>query len=383
MHPTIYLDYASTTPVDPAVAKVMMDCLTLDGNFANPASRSHRPGWMAEEAVDIARHQIADAVNADAREIIFTSGATESNNLAIKGAVDAIAQENKHIITVATEHKAIIDVFEYLTTKGVEVTYLKPAKDGLVSVSQLEEAIRPHTVLVSIMHVNNETGVIQDIERLGAVCRDHNILFHCDAAQSTGKCDIDLSTMPVDLMSFSAHKTYGPKGIGALFIRRKPKVQIIAQMHGGAHERGFRSGTLPTHQIVGMGKAFEIAAQERLHEQARIGQLRDTLWESVRHLPDIRLNGHASRRVANTLNISFGQLDSQQLMPALMPLAVSSGSACTSATMTPSHVLTAMGVDQVHAHSAIRISLGRFSTNEEVDFAANHIVDVVSKLTAL
>jgi len=381
MHPTVYLDYASTTPVDPAVAEAMMACLTLDGNFANPASRSHRPGWMAEEAVDIARHQIADLVNADAREIVFTSGATESNNLAIKGAVSAVDQEKKHIITVASEHKAVIDVFEYLASTGVDVTFIKPGSDGLVSVSQLEQALTPNTVLVSIMHVNNETGVIQDIQNLGAVCKAHGILFHCDAAQSTGKCDIDLAELPVDLMSFSAHKTYGPKGIGALYIRRRPKVNVHAQMHGGAHEKGFRSGTLPTHQIVGMGKAFELAGQKRQSEQARIGQLRDSLWQKIKHLPDIRLNGNETQRVGNTLNVSFGKLDGQQLMPALMPLAVSSGSACTSATMTPSHVLTAMGVDNIHAHSAIRISLGRFTTEEEVNFAADHIISVVSKLT--
>lgn len=382
MRQNIYLDYAATTPVDPAVADAMTACLTLDGNFANPASRSHGPGWMAEEAVDIARHQIADLVNVDGREIIFTSGATESTNIALKGAVEASAAASNHIITVRTEHKATIDTCEYLQSQGVDVTFLTPDSTGLISLEQLDEALQSNTLLVSVMHVNNETGVIQNIQAIALWCQSKGVLMHCDAAQSTGKCKLDLAATPIDLMSFSAHKTYGPKGIGALFVRRSPRVKVAAQMHGGAHERGYRSGTLPTHQIVGMGKAFELAGEVLVAEQARLTEYRDILWNVLQHLPDVHLNGHPTERVANTLNISFGKLDSQQLMPALAPLAVSSGSACTSATMTPSYVLTAMGIEDAYANSALRLSLGRFTTAEEVNFAAQHIFDVVTKLAA-
>jgi cysteine desulfurase len=381
MQLTIFLDYASTTPVDPAVADAMIACLTLEGNFANPASRTHRPGWMAEEAVDIARHQIADLVNADAREIIFTSGATESNNLAIKGALSANSQKGKHIITMATEHKAVLDVFDYLATQGFDVTVLNPEANGLLNLTTLEQNLREDTALVSVMFVNNETGVIQDIDAIGNLCRERNILFHSDAAQATGKVAIDLAELPVDLMSFSAHKTYGPKGIGALYIRRRPKIHVDPQIHGGAHERGFRSGTLPTHQIVGMGKAFELAGQQLADEQARIRALRDMLWEGIKDLPGIVRNGEPDRCVANILNISVGTLDSQRFLPALAPLAVSSGSACTSATMTPSHVLTAMGIDDEHAHSAIRLSLGRFSTKDDVERAIRQLRQVVLSFT--
>lgn len=385
MTASIYLDYAATTPVDPAVADAMVNCLTLDGNFANPASRSHRLGWLAEEAVDVARHQIADVVNADAREIIFTSGATESNNLAIKGAMQALAKagdKRNHIITLGTEHKAVLDVCAYLQTQGFEVSYLTPDKYGRFSAEQLKTSLQDNTALVTVMHVNNETGVTQDIAGLADVCRAEGVLLHCDAAQSVGKCKIDLQQLGVDLMSFSAHKAYGPKGIGALYIRRRPRVNVVAQIHGGAHERGFRSGTLPTHQIVGMGKAFELAEQLREQEAQRLSVLRDKLWAGLQQLSCVRLNGSLAHQVPHILNVSFGTLDSQQLMPALAPLAVSSGSACTSATMTPSHVLSAMGVSNEYAHSAIRLSIGRFTSEDEINFAISHIYEVVSKLTS-
>ena len=381
MQNSIFLDYASTTPVDPVVADAMMQCLTLDGNFANPASRTHRPGWMAEEAVDIARHQIADLVNADAREIVFTSGATESNNLAIKGALSANPDRGKHIITLATEHKAVLDVFSHLATQGYDVTVLQPNANGMLDIDVLKSHLREDTALVSAMFVNNETGVVQDIAAIGEACHGNNTLFHCDAAQATGKLPIDLSTLPVDLMSFSAHKTYGPKGIGALFIRRRPKVNVDALIHGGAHERGFRSGTLPTHQIVGMGKAFEIAAERMDKDREYIGNLKQMLWNGIKDLPGIKRNGDAIHCVENILNISVGTLDSQRFLPALAPLAVSSGSACTSATMTPSHVLTAMGIDDEHAHSAIRLSLGRFSTKDDVEFAIEQLKKIVVTFT--
>ena len=381
MQTSIFLDYASTTPVDPLVAEAMMSCLTLEGNFANPASRTHQLGWMAEEAVDIARHQVADLLNADAREIVFTSGATESNNLAIKGVLSANPDKGKHIVTVATEHKAVLDVFEYLKTRGYTVTVLNPQPNGLIDLSQLREAITHDTALVSVMHVNNETGVIQNIAQIGQLCRDSGVIFHTDAVQAVGKVPIDLTRLPVDLMSFTAHKVYGPKGIGGLYIRRRPQIKVDAQMHGGAHERGFRSGTLATHQIVGMGKAFEVAGERLSDDKQRIQGLRDALWQGLKDLPNIRLNTDFDHAVANVLNISLGTLDSQRFLPALSPLAVSSGSACTSATMTPSHVLTAMGMSDAHAHSAIRLSVGRFSTEQDIDFAIQKIREVTLALT--
>lgn len=381
MNTSIFLDYASTTPVDPVVAKAMMGCLTLEGNFANPASRTHGPGWLAEEAVDIARHQVADLVKADAREIIFTSGATESNNLAIKGALSANSDKGRHIVTLATEHKAVLDVFTAMESKGYEVTQLNTQANGRVDIEQLRNAIREDTALVSVMYVNNETGVIQDIAEIGNLCRQREVIFHTDAAQATGKVAIDLQTLPVDLMSFSAHKTYGPKGIGALFIRRRPRVLVDAQMHGGAHERGFRSGTLPTHQIVGMGKAFELAGEHLAKASEVITSHRNTLWQGIQDLPDIQLNSDSDYSVPHIMNISLGTLDSQRFLPALAPLALSSGSACTSATMTPSHVLTAMGISNDYAHSAIRISFGRFTTASDITTAIEKIREVTLAFT--
>lgn len=394
MQAPIFLDYASTTPVDPDVAQAMMGCLTLEGNFANPASRTHRPGWLAEEAVDIARHQIADAVNADAREIIFTSGATESNNLAIKGLLlasavrDSVhanaphnAREKRHIITMSTEHKAILDVFAFMETQGFRTTYLDPEPNGLLDLNKLQHAICDETALVSVMMVNNETGVIQDTQAIGALCRENGIVYHCDAAQATGKLHIDLATLPVDLMSFSAHKTYGPKGIGALFIRRRSRLKVEPLIHGGAHERGYRSGTLPTHQIVGMGKAFELASQLREKDSKHAALLKKRLWQGISDLSDVQMNCQESACVPNIINLSLGTLDSQLFLPALAPLALSSGSACTSATMTPSHVLTSMGIDDERAHSAIRLSFGRFSTLDDVDIAIEKIRAVYLGMT--
>lgn len=381
MQKAIFLDYASTTPVEPAVAEAMMKCLCIDGNFANPASRSHQLGWFAEEAVDIARHQVADLFNADAREIVFTSGATEANNLAIKGSLAANPDKGKHIITVSTEHKAVLDVFEHMKTLGYRVTVLKPQENGLLNFEELRAAIENDTALISVMFVNNETGVIQNIAQIGELCRQHNILFHTDAVQAVGKLAIDLSLLPVDLMSFSAHKVYGPKGVGGLFVRRRPRVLVHAQMHGGAHERGFRSGTLATHQIVGMGKAYEIAAQRIDADNQHCRILRDRLWKGIQVLPGVRANTAFESAVGHILNVSLGTLDSQQFLPALAPIAVSSGSACTSATMTPSHVLTSMGISNEHAHSAIRFSVGRFTTEQDVDFAIQKITEVVLAFT--
>ncbi|WP_026377229.1 IscS subfamily cysteine desulfurase [Aestuariibacter salexigens] len=376
----IYLDYAATTPVDPRVAEKMTACLTMDGNFANPASRSHRFGWQAEEAVDFARSQIAELVNCDPRELVFTSGATESDNLAIKGVAMAYADKGKHVITMSTEHKAVLDSCGWLETQGFEVTYLAPGSNGLLDLAELEAAIRPDTVLVSVMHVNNELGVIQDIAAIGALCQEKHILFHVDAAQSTGKVAIDLQTLPVDLMSFSAHKTYGPKGIGALFVRRRPKIHLHAQIHGGGHERGMRSGTLPTHQIVGMGEAFAIAGQELEQERVRLAGLRQRFLEIVGQLPGVVVNGNLSHSVAGVVNVGFDDVDGESLIMALHELAVSSGSACNSASMAPSYVLKALGLDDALAHSSLRFSFGRFTTRAEVEFAANKVVEVVSSL---
>ncbi|QGF26243.1 IscS subfamily cysteine desulfurase [Pantoea eucalypti] len=379
----IYLDYAATTPADPRVASKMMQFLTLDGTFGNPASRSHRFGWQSEEAVDVARNQIAELVNADPREIVFTSGATESDNLAIKGAAHAHQARGKHIITSQTEHKAVLDSCQQLEREGFDVTYLTPATNGIISPGQLRAALRDDTILVTLMHVNNETGVIQDIAAFGEICREREILFHVDATQSVGKLPIDLSLLPVDLMSFSAHKLYGPKGIGALYVRRKPRVQIAAQIHGGGHERGMRSGTLPVHQIVGMGEAYRIAAEERETEMARIQALRDRLWQGISALPDVTLNGDLQQSAPNILNLSFADVEGESLIMALKDLALSSGSACTSASLEPSYVLRALGLSEELAHSSLRFSLGRFTTEEEIDYAIALVQKSVTRLRAL
>jgi len=376
----VYLDYASTTPVDPQVATKMAACLTTQGNFGNPASRSHRFGWVAEEAVDVARNQIADLVNCDPREIVFTSGATESDNLAIKGVIDAADKQQKHVITVATEHKAVLDTVEFLAGQGVRVTVLAPDTHGLISVEQVAEAIGDDTVLVSVMHVNNEIGVIQDIAAIGELCREHQVYFHVDAAQSLGKLPIDLTALPVDLMSFSAHKCYGPKGIGALYVRRRPKVQIVAQIHGGGHERGIRSGTLPTHQIVGFGEACELAGQLLNKEASRLRGYTEMLWEEVSRLDDVYLNGHLTQRVPGIINISFGGVDGESLVMGLHDIAISTGSACTSASMAPSYVLTALGRSAELAHAGLRFSAGRFTSEEDIRFAAHRVIETVKTL---
>jgi cysteine desulfurase len=376
----IYLDYSSTTPVDPRVAAKMADCLTSDGVFGNPASRSHKFGWVAEEAVDIARNQIADLVNADPREIVFTSGATESNNLAIKGAANFYGKKGKHLITLKTEHKAVLDTMRQLEREGYEVTYLDPEPNGLIILDKLIAAIRPETILISIMHVNNEIGVIQDIAAIGEMCRERKILFHVDAAQSTGKVPIDLQTTKVDLMSFSAHKTYGPKGIGALFVRRKPRIRLEAQMHGGGHERGMRSGTMATHQIVGMGEAFRIAKEDMGAENERLMMLRNKLWNGIKDMEAVYLNGDMESRIAGNLNVSFAYVEGESLIMALKDMAVSSGSACTSASLEPSYVLRALGLNDELAHSSIRFTTGRFTTEAEIDYVIGVIRNAIEKL---
>ncbi len=379
----IYLDYSATTPVDPRVAKAMMECLTPEGNFGNPASRSHAFGWKAEEAVDEARKNVAALVNADPKEIVWTSGATESNNLAIKGAAHFYSKNGKHIITLKTEHKAVLDACRQLEREGFEVTYLEPETDGLVDIDKLKAAIRDDTVLISIMHVNNEIGVVQDIKTIGALAREKKIIFHVDAAQSPGKVEIDVKDMNVDLMSFSAHKTYGPKGIGALYVCRKPRVRIEAQMHGGGHERGMRSGTLPTHQIVGMGEAFRIAKEEMASENERIRALRDRLLNGLNDMEEVYINGDLDHRVPHNLNMSFNFVEGESLIMALKDIAISSGSACTSASLEPSYVLRALGRDDELAHSSLRFSIGRFTTEEDVDHAIKVIRQAVSKLRDL
>jgi len=376
----IYMDYSSTTPVDKRVAEKMMECLTLDGNFGNPASRSHRFGWQAEEAVDVARNQVAELINADPREIVFTSGATESNNLAIKGAANFYKKNGKHLITVKTEHKAVLDAFRQLERDGFEVTYLDPKPDGLVCLDMLEKSMRDDTVLVSIMHVNNEIGVIQDIEAIGELCRFRKIIFHVDAAQSAGKIPIDLKSLKVDLMAFSAHKIYGPKGIGALYVRRKPRIRLEAQIHGGGHERGMRSGTLPTHQIVGMGKAFALAKDEMARDHEHAINLRDRLWNGLKNIEAVYINGDQTQRVPGNLNVSFAYVEGESLIMALKDMAVSSGSACTSASLEPSYVLRALGLTDELAHSSIRFSVGRFSTVEEIDYVVETVQNAIGKL---
>ncbi|HEY9275500.1 MULTISPECIES: IscS subfamily cysteine desulfurase [Achromobacter] len=374
----IYLDYSATTPVDPRVVDKMVPWLYE--NFGNPASRSHAFGWESEEAVERAREEVAKLVNADPREIVWTSGATESNNLAIKGAANFYSERGKHIVTVKTEHKAVLDTCRELERQGFEVTYLDVKDNGLIDLDTFKAALRPDTVLVSVMMVNNEIGVIQDVETLGEICREKGIIFHVDAAQATGKVAIDLQKLKVDLMSFSAHKTYGPKGIGALYVRRKPRIRIEAQMHGGGHERGFRSGTLATHQIVGMGEAFRLAREEMGTENERIRMLRDRLWAGLSQIEEVYLNGDMDQRVPHNLNVSFNYVEGESLIMAIKELAVSSGSACTSASLEPSYVLRALGRNDELAHSSIRFTLGRFTTEKEVDYAIELLKGRVGKL---
>lgn len=376
----VYLDYAATTPVDPRVAERMAGCLTLDGLFANPASRSHIYGWQAEDAVETARRQVAELIGADAREIVWTSGATEADNLAIKGVMALHAERGRHIVTSAIEHKAVLDTCHYLEEKGCRVTYLKPGPDGLITPQQVEAALEPDTVLVSLMHVNNEIGTVNDLAAIGAITRARGILFHVDAAQSAGKLPINLVELPVDLMSLSAHKVYGPKGIGALYVRRQPQVRIAAQIHGGGHERGMRSGTLPTHQCVGMGEAFAIARIEMSVEAERLAALRQQLWQRLQQLDGVRLNGHPEQRAPGILNVSFAGVDGETLLMALRDVAVSSGSACNSATVAPSYVIKALGVPDALALASIRFSLGRFTTADEIAYAAEAVVTTVKRL---
>ncbi|MDO8331547.1 MAG: IscS subfamily cysteine desulfurase [Fluviicoccus sp.] len=380
----IYLDYSATTPVDERVAARMTECLTFDGNFGNPASRSHSFGWMAEEAVETARQQVAELVNADPREIVWTSGATESNNLAIKGAAHFYHSKGKHIVTSKIEHKAVLDTCRQLEREGFEVTYLDPEPGtGMITPSMVEAALRPDTILVSLMHVNNEIGTITDIAAIGELTRSRKILLHVDAAQSTGKLPIDLVNTQVDLMSFCAHKTYGPKGIGALFVRRNPRVRLEAQIHGGGHERGFRSGTLATHQIVGMGEAFRIAREEGAAEQARLLVLRDRLWAGLSQLDQVFVNGSIEHRIAGNLNVSFNFVEGESLIMALKDIAVSSGSACTSASLEPSYVLRALGLSDEMAHSSIRFTIGRYTTEADIDHVIGHAQDAVNRLREL
>ncbi|MES9826794.1 MAG: IscS subfamily cysteine desulfurase [Candidatus Thiodiazotropha sp.] len=379
----IYMDYSATTPVDPRVADIMCSYLTPDGNFGNAASRSHAFGWTADEAITSARRQVADLVNADPKEIVWTSGATESDNLAIKGVADFYAKKGRHIVTCKTEHKAVLDTCRQLERHDYEVTYLDPEPNGLIDLAKLEAALRDDTILVSLMHANNEIGVIQDITSIGEMTRDRKILFHVDAAQSSGKVPIDLQRQKVDLMSFSAHKIYGPKGIGALYVRRKPRVRLEAQMHGGGHERGMRSGTLATHQIVGMGEAFRLAGEEMANENERILGLRNRLWAGISDIEEVYLNGDEDQRLAGNLNVSFAFVEGESLIMALKELAVSSGSACTSASLEPSYVLRALGREDELAHSSIRFTLGRYSTVEEVDYAIKKIQTEVERLREL
>ena len=377
----IYLDYSATTPVDPRVAEKMIPYLTE--LFGNPASRSHSYGWTAEKAVEEAREEVAKLVNADSKEIIWTSGATESNNLAIKGAAHFYSGKGKHIITLKTEHKAVLDTVRELERQGFEATYLDVKEDGLVDLDVLKAAIRPDTVVISVLFVNNEIGVIQPIAEIGEICREKGIIFHVDAAQATGKVEIDLSKLKVDLMSFCAHKTYGPKGIGALYVRRKPRVRLEAQMHGGGHERGLRSGTLATHQIVGMGEAFRLARLEMAEENARIGALRDRLLTGLTAIEESFVNGDMAHRVPHNLNISFAYVEGESLIMAVKDIAVSSGSACTSASLEPSYVLRALGRNDELAHSSIRFTIGRFTTAEEIDYTIDLLQRKVGKLREL
>ena len=377
------MDYSATTPVDKRVASKMIKYLTMEGHFGNPASRSHYYGWQADEAVNKAREQVASLVMADPREIVWTSGATESDNLAIKGIAHFYKSKGKHIITLKTEHKAVLDTCRQLEREGYEVSYLNPLENGLLDLNVLKSAIRKDTILVSVMHVNNEIGVVQDIEAIGNLCRESKTFFHVDAAQSAGKVDIDLSKLHVDLMSFSAHKIYGPKGIGALYVRRKPRVRIESQMHGGGHERGMRSGTLATHQIVGMGEAFAIAQEEMKNENITISKLRDRLLAGFSDMEEVVVNGDLNQRIPGNLNISFNYVEGESLMMAINDIAVSSGSACTSASLEPSYVLRALGLSDELAHSSIRFSIGRFTTENDIDKAVELVRQKVEKLREL
>ncbi|MDP9900113.1 IscS subfamily cysteine desulfurase [Variovorax ginsengisoli] len=380
-HFPIYLDYGATTPVDPRVVDAMIPWLRE--HFGNPASRSHAWGWEAEEAVEKARVDVADLIGADPREIVWTSGATESNNLAIKGAAQFYKGKGKHLITVKTEHKAVLDTMRELERQGFEVTYLDVQEDGLLDLEKFKAAIRPDTILASVMFVNNEIGVIQDVVALGNLCREHGVIFHVDAAQATGKVDIDVKVLPIDLMSLASHKTYGPKGIGALYVRRKPRVRLEAQMHGGGHERGMRSGTLPTHQIVGMGEAFRIARLEMRSDLAKASALQKRLLDGLKEVEQVFVNGDLERRVPHNLNISFNYVEGESLIMGIKGLAVSSGSACTSASLEPSYVLRALGRSDELAHSSLRMTIGRFTTEEEIDYAVSTIKHNVAKLREL
>ncbi len=379
--PPVYLDYAATTPVDRRVASKMMPYLTEV--YGNPASRSHAYGWAADEAVELAREQVCALINADPREIVWTSGATESNNLAIKGAAHFYAAKGKHLVTLATEHKAVLDSMRELEREGFEVTVLPVLPSGLLDLAVFEAALRPDTVLASVMMVNNETGVIQDVAAIGAICRTKKVLFHVDAAQAAGKVAIDLALLPIDLMSMSAHKIYGPKGVGALYVRRKPRVRLEAQMHGGGHERGMRSGTLPTHQIVGMGEAFWLARENMAADNERIKMLRDRLWAGFQQMEAVVLNGDEQNRAVSYLNASFNYVEGESLLMGIKGVAVSSGSACTSASLEPSYVLRAMGRSDELAHSSVRFSIGRFTTVQDIDYAIAQVTQVVDKLRAM
>ena len=383
MRAPVYFDYAATTPVDPRVAQKMSECLMAEGNFGNPASRSHKFGWEAEEAVELARQQVADLLHCDPREIVWTSGATESDNLAIKGVAQFYKTRGRHIVTSKIEHKAVLDPCRHLEKEGFEVTYLEPGEDGLITPQQVADAIREDTTLVSIMHVNNEIGVVNDIAGIGEICREAKVFFHVDAAQSAGKMPIDLSQLKVDLMSLSAHKMYGPKGVGVLFVSRKPRVRLEAQMHGGGHERGMRSGTLATHQLVGMGEACRIAGAEMQEEGTRILKLRERLWDGLREMEEVYANGDLNAHIPGIINMSFNFVEGESLIMSLPELAVSSGSACTSASLEPSYVLRALGMNDELAHSSLRFSIGRFTTEADVDQAIDQVRQAVEKLRDL
>ncbi|XBC44370.1 MAG: IscS subfamily cysteine desulfurase [Buchnera aphidicola (Schlechtendalia peitan)] len=379
----IYLDYAATTPMESKVMEKMITFLTLEGTFGNPASRSHQFGWKAEEAVDVARNQIAELINADSREIVFTSGATESNNLAIKGISEFYKKKGNHIITSKTEHKAVLDTCRHLENQGIRVTYLNPLKNGIIDLKQLETHICEKTILISIMHVNNETGVIQDIKNISNICKNYGIFFHVDATQSIGKLHIDLKKLKIDLMSFSAHKIYGPKGIGGLYVRRKPRVRLTAQIHGGGHERGMRSGTLPVHQIVGMGIAFHLAKKNIDHDYRHLINLRNHLWKGLKSIEEVYLNSNLNHGAPHILNVSFNYVEGESLIMALKDIAISSGSACTSASLEPSYVLRALGLKDELAHSSIRFSIGRYTTKLEIDYTIKIVHKAVDRLRNL
>ena len=380
MKTPIYLDYAATTPIDPRVADKMVACLTMEGNFGNPASRSHVFGWQAEEAVDQARADVASLIGADPREIVWTSGATEADNLAIKGVAHFNQRKGKHVITSKIEHKAVLDTCRQLEREGFEITYLDPTEEGIITPESVRDAIRADTTCVSIMHVNNELGSLNDLAAIGAVCREHKVIFHVDAAQSVGKTHVDVESMNVDVLSMSAHKMYGPKGIGALYVRRKPRVRLEAQIHGGGHERGMRSGTLPTHQIVGMGEACRIAKAEMQSDIAHVSKLRAQLIDSLSDMEEVKLNGHADQNYPGIVNISFAFVEGESLLMALKDMAVSSGSACTSASLEPSYVLRALGLDDELAHSSIRFSVGRYTTEEDINHVVNQVKTAVGRL---